>query len=90
MADLRPPEPPFGMAIVQSIKTTYYPQQKACETLGVRPQVSKQSADLTCRYIYISFFVSFFCLYSLSFNLSFSFFLLCCCCENDTVILKPV
>lgn len=38
-ADLRPPEPPFGLAIVQSIKTKYYPQHKACSTLKIEPRV---------------------------------------------------
>ncbi|CAM9919012.1 unnamed protein product, partial [Ectocarpus sp. 12 AP-2014] len=39
LADLRPPEPPFGLAIVQSVKTAYFPQHKACQTLGISPQV---------------------------------------------------
>lgn len=39
LADLRPPEPPFGLAIVQSVKTSYFSQYKACQSLGIKPQV---------------------------------------------------
>ncbi|CAM9623965.1 unnamed protein product, partial [Hapterophycus canaliculatus] len=38
LVDLRPPEPPFGLAIVQSVKTAYFPQHKACQSLGIKPQ----------------------------------------------------
>lgn len=39
MVDLRPPEPPFGMVIAQSIKVVYHPLAKACAHLGLAPQV---------------------------------------------------
>lgn len=41
MVDLRPPEPPFGLAIVQSVKKAFFSQQKACENLGLKPQVRR-------------------------------------------------
>lgn len=41
LADLRPPEPPFGLAIVQSVKTAYFSQYKACQSLGIKPQVRR-------------------------------------------------
>lgn len=39
LVDVRPPEPPFGLVVVQSITTRYVSQQHACQVLGVMPHV---------------------------------------------------
>ena len=39
MVDLRPPEPPFGIAVAETIKDHYFPPYMACKKLNVRPDL---------------------------------------------------